>query len=60
MTLGPGFSFDAPQPKDPPPGIGERGYGNSEELDAADVDRRIDAARDEGRTAFDRRQRKGL
>ena len=60
MTLGPGFSFDAPQPKDPPPGIGERGAGDPEELDAIEADRRIAAARDEGRTAFDRRQRKGL
>jgi len=51
---------DPPEPRDPPPGIGERGYGDPEELDAAEVDRRIDAARDAGRTAFDRRQRKGL
>lgn len=57
MSMGPGFSFDTPQPRDPPPGIGERGSDMSDE---ADADRRIDAARDEGRTAFDRRQRKGL
>lgn len=61
MSMGPGFSFDTPEPKDPPPGIGERGSDmTGEDRDAAEVDRRIDAARSEGKTAFTRRERKGL
>ena len=54
---------DVPEPRDPPPGIGERTADDmsDEDHDAAEVDRKIDAARDQGRTAFDRRQeQKGL
>jgi len=60
MTLGPGFSFDPPEPKDPPPGIGERTADDmsDEDLDAAEVDRQVDAVRDKGWTAFNRRERR--
>lgn len=43
---------DPPAPRDPPPGIGERGSEMSDEdRDAAEVDRKIDAARDKGKDA---------